>query len=387
MNGFNADTVVCIQYCIISVVCTFSLLYFIVVTNRSAEHSAELMFYKLAMGFSALCSFADILFALREFGMIPFGGAVNYFCEILYSLGSVGGAYCWFLYSEKKQRSRVSRSSRLAWLCAVPFIVMGLFTVTTPWHKLCFSLSDTQYVRGVLNVPFTVVCIAFIAYSGVCAFLKSFRKQFHTRAVFLRFLFLYSVLIAAAQFLQVRLGPILPFRSLSATVLFLFVTLRGMCETVTVDALTQINNRFSLDRALESKILSGEKFWLMMLDIDNFKRVNDTYGHIRGDEAIRYTAYAIVRAVPHNYFAARYGGDEFAVVAPVDGEAEILPLEEKIRGELKKIVRENNCPFEIDITAGCARRDESVNNIPDMVEAADKILYERKRSKKAREAA
>ena len=121
-----------------------------------------------------------------------------------------------------------------------------------------------------------------------------------------------------------------------------------------------------------------------MLDIDSFKHINDTFGHIQGDEAIRYTASAIVRAVPHNYFVARYGGDEFAVVAPLDNETVIELLEEKIRSELKKIVQENNCPFSIDITAGYAKRDENINNIPDMVEAADRMLYERKRIKKAR---
>lgn len=386
MIDLRPDEIFCLQYCVIAVICTLSLIYFIIVTNRSAEHSGELLFYKLTVGFAALCALTDVLFALREYCSVPFGDAVNYTSEILYSLGSICGAYCWFVYSEKKQRHLASSSSGICRLCAIPFAVMCLFTVTTPIHKLCFSLSGSQYVRGVLNIPFTVICTAFVVISGIGALINSFRKQHHSNRVLLRFLFLYSVLLAAAQALQILFGPILPFRSLSATVLFLFVTLRGMCETVTVDALTGINNRFSLNRALDSRILSGEKFWLLMLDIDDFKHINDTYGHINGDRAIALTASAIVRAVPRNCFAARYGGDEFAVITPSDDESVIAKQEENIRGELKKLLQENNCPYTVDITSGYALRSGSTDNIPDLIAAADRILYEKKRAKKSRAA-
>lgn len=382
MGGLSANAVICFQYVIVSIVCTVSLIYFIIVTNRSAEHSSELLFYKFSIGFAALCSFTDIMFALREFGAFPLRDSVNYLCEILYSLGSICGAYCWFIYSEKKRQSSLSSSSRLLRIFALPFGVMCLFTITTPLHKLCFSLSGSQYVRGVLNVPFTVICSAFILYSCLASGISSFQKKFHSKSVLLRLLFVYSFFLILAQLLQVSMGPVLPFRSLAATVIFMFITLRGMCETVTVDALSNINNRFSFDRFLDDKISGDDAFWLLMLDIDDFKRINDTYGHIYGDIAIRYTASAIVRAVPHNYFVARYGGDEFAVVAPSENEPTIESLEGKIRSELQQILSENNCPFLLDITAGYTKRKESINNIPDLVEAADRMLYEKKRSKK-----
>ena len=382
MSGLYNNDIICIQYSVISVVCTVSLIYFIIVTSRSAEHSSELRFYKLAIGFAALCSLTDVMFALREFGMLRFGDTLNYLSEILYSLGSICSAYCWFIYSEKKRQSRIASSDVLIRLFAVPFAVMCIFTITTPVHKLCFSLSDSQYIRGILNVPFTLVCSAFILYSGILSGISSFRKRYHSKTILLRLLALHSFLLIAAQLAQVYAGPILPFRSLAATVIFMFITLRGMCETVTVDALSGINNRFSLDHTLDSRLSGSESFWLLMLDIDDFKHINDTYGHVSGDAAIRYTASAIVRAVPRHYFVARYGGDEFAVVAPSESEAVIGGLEEKIRGELQKVLRENGSPFILDITAGYTERDESINNIPDMVEAADKMLYERKFAKK-----
>ena len=382
MNTIDTSIVICIQYCVVSIVCIFSLIYFIIVTNRSAEHSSELMFYKLAMALAALCAITDIMYALREFGAIQLGSFVNYTGEILYSLGSICGAYCWFIYSEKKHQSRMVSTRGLLYTLAVPFVIMCLFTITTPLHKLCFSISGTHYVRGILNVPFTVFCGAFIIYSGISALISSFSKINHSKTVLLRMLFVYAIFFILAQVLQVIVGPILPFRSLAATVIFMFITLRGMCETVTVDALSGINNRFSFNRYLDEKIAGNEEFWLMMIDIDDFKHINDTFGHAVGDDAIRYTATAIARSVPRNCFVARYGGDEFAVVAPPAEESEIMPLEENIRKELKSIIQQNNSPLNIDITAGYAQRNESICNAPDMIEAADSILYDRKRSKK-----
>lgn len=189
MIGYTANSVNCIQYSIISLICTISLIYFIIVTNRSAEHSSELLFYKFSIGFAALCSVTDVMFGLREFGAISLGTPVNYISEILYSLGSICGSYCWFIYSEKKRQSKIANSSGLIRLIAVPFIIMCLFTVTTPFHKLCFSISGSQYIRGVLNVPFTVIISAFVLYSGISSVVTSFYKKFHSKAVMLRLLF------------------------------------------------------------------------------------------------------------------------------------------------------------------------------------------------------
>lgn len=382
MPNLDPSMIVCVQYSAISLVCVFILIYCIIVTNRSAEHSSELLFYKLTMCAAALCAITDILYALREYGTLQLGAPIHYISEILYSLGSISGAFCWFIYSEKKQRSRIGQSNRLIKLCAVPFALMCLFTLTTPIHKLCFSFSGSQYIRGILNVPFTTVCIIFIVYSGITALIHSFRKEYHSRKTFLRYMFIYTLLLAGAQLLQISVGSIIPFRILFATVLFVFITLHGMCETVTIDAVSHINNRFSLNRVLEDRILSKAGFWLTMIDIDEFKQINDRYGHASGDAAIAYTASAITRAVPRHYFVARYGGDEFAVVAPFDEESRIRTLENDIRAELVKVTNENVCPFGIDITAGYAAWSEQINNIPDMIEAADRMLYEKKRAKK-----
>ncbi|MDX2457904.1 MAG: GGDEF domain-containing protein [Gammaproteobacteria bacterium] len=90
-------------------------------------------------------------------------------------------------------------------------------------------------------------------------------------------------------------------------------------EKVNLDALTRLHNRGALDEVLARQIdfsfLSGQSMALMMLDLDHFKQINDTYGHPAGDLVLQTVANAIVRVFPRRSdFIARYGGEEFAVI-------------------------------------------------------------------------
>ncbi len=83
------------------------------------------------------------------------------------------------------------------------------------------------------------------------------------------------------------------------------------------DRLTGVYNRRSLDEHLEAYIARGEAYHVLLIDIDDFKRVNDTYGHIRGDECLALVAELLVGQFSDGVY--RFGGDEFAVITPTDG--------------------------------------------------------------------
>lgn len=99
--------------------------------------------------------------------------------------------------------------------------------------------------------------------------------------------------------------------------------LRGLAST---DALTEIGNRRLLDERLDYEVRrhrrTGRHLGLFIVDLDEFKEINDRVGHVAGDELLRDVAVALVRAVRASDTVTRYGGDEFAVVAPeLDGGA------------------------------------------------------------------
>lgn len=154
---------------------------------------------------------------------------------------------------------------------------------------------------------------------------------------------------------------------------------------VSVDHLTKLYNRKWLDQVLietmdEAKT-SQQPLALLMLDIDYFKKFNDTHGHLLGDQVLKLVAQAITECVEPFDTAARYGGEEFAVILPNTKISQALRRAEAIRRKLaaRKVTNRNTGEIlgQITLSAGLAayRLGESMT---DLIGRADKALYSAK---------
>jgi diguanylate cyclase len=111
-----------------------------------------------------------------------------------------------------------------------------------------------------------------------------------------------------------------PARDQMPTGAYVQSVLDALCQLSSHDVLTALPNRRSfaqaMDRELDRVARSGDVALLLMVDIDHFKLVNDTYGHLAGDEVLRQVALRLLDCVRPMDTVARYGGEEFAVVLP-----------------------------------------------------------------------
>jgi diguanylate cyclase (GGDEF)-like protein len=128
----------------------------------------------------------------------------------------------------------------------------------------------------------------------------------------------------------------------------------------TTDALTGINNRRNFDKELSLEIRRSNRYKsplsLIMLDIDLFKVVNDTHGHLFGDEVLKAIGQILKQSLRSNDICARYGGEEFVVLLPETTVEEALIVAEKIR----RLVANKTVTFEmiscqVTISAGLAQ--------------------------------
>jgi len=152
------------------------------------------------------------------------------------------------------------------------------------------------------------------------------------------------------------------------------------------DGLTGLyNHRFIFER-LEEEIAKvsryGRPLSVIMLDIDNFKRVNDTFGHRVGDEVIQSVAHAIIANTRKSDVVGRYGGEEFLILLPETDLSAAKVVAEKIRSTVAQLRFETK-ELAITISAGVAQaqKDESYEAL---VNKADTNLYQAKRSGKNR---
>jgi diguanylate cyclase (GGDEF)-like protein len=119
-----------------------------------------------------------------------------------------------------------------------------------------------------------------------------------------------------------------------------------------------------------------------MIDVDNFKRVNDTFGHPVGDDVLRSIADVLRSNLRQTDVAARYGGEEFAIVLPGLGARGVQAVGEKLRRavrSLQPLVAEGSAPFQISISVGGVSASHPDLNAVDLIRVADSALYAAKR--------
>ncbi len=151
-----------------------------------------------------------------------------------------------------------------------------------------------------------------------------------------------------------------------------------------LDALTSLRNHGTFQRDLAAMIEAGQDFSLLMMDLDSFKRFNDTYGHPAGDTLLKAVAKAIVSATRQNDRAYRYGGDEFALLLFGAGRAQA----EEVAGRVRLAVREGvlhslvgGLGVQVSASVGAAHWPADGRTQAALVEAADAALYRAKRQR------
>ena len=154
----------------------------------------------------------------------------------------------------------------------------------------------------------------------------------------------------------------------------------------TTDPLTGISNRRSFDSQLKSETDRSKRYKTplscIMFDIDFFKKVNDTYGHTYGDEVLREIGKILRTSLRKHDIFARYGGEEFVILLPGTKKRDSYKAAEKLRELIsKRAVTRDKISTKVTVSLGVAEYDPSVMiHENQLVDAADKALYEAKRS-------
>jgi diguanylate cyclase (GGDEF)-like protein len=135
--------------------------------------------------------------------------------------------------------------------------------------------------------------------------------------------------------------------------------------------------RRELERAVRSQSATG----VLMLDLDHFKQVNDTYGHLTGDVVLKEVAQRISQAVRSYDLVARYGGEEFLIVLPGCDKDYIQECAERVRSAIASApVIDSSSEIPVTVSIGAAVVTCSATTQKDVLTAADVALYQAKNS-------
>lgn len=153
-----------------------------------------------------------------------------------------------------------------------------------------------------------------------------------------------------------------------------------------VDELTGLYNRRYFNDAISREVERfkrfGQRFSLIMLDVDHFKNFNDSYGHLAGDDALKAVGTVLRETARTFDHVVRYGGEEFALILPHTDNAQAMAAAERMRCAIHgNVIRVNGQDLRVSVSLGAATFPEDAINARELVNRADEALYEAKRTR------
>ena len=291
--------------------------------------------------------------------------------------------YFWYRFMDTQVTPRealIRRPKVVNQLWALPIGVMTVLDGTSPFTGLTFTLTKAGvYYRGPLFAVHALCCF-FYAVPVVYLIAQSWKQQHIDRQDFTLYLF-FPTIIVVGGILQIAYSQV-AFSTVAFTfgMFILFNSLQR--RQINTDALTRLNNRASAMAYLKGRIerAEGEPFYLFMADVDQFKGINDHYGHIMCDEALVLVADTL-RDLAKDYrtlFISRYGGDEFLFTIS-ENEVDPQQLIQHYGAALKTALDASGYPFRFTMSIGYALADTDGLSQSTLINQADQGMYGRKK--------
>ena len=297
-------------------------------------------------------------------------------------------AYFWLQFMELQIGSELSRSKKLRVLFLIPLILLLVLTATSPATGWLFRINEQGvFERGPFFALQMFISYFYFATASVHAMITASRTNSLTKKRQLHRVASYIIIPSIGGILQIVFSNGVPVVAPSIAVCIFFIFVNIQRRQIHHDALTELDNRKSLDDHLEemvSEVTERKPFYLFMLDIDGFKGINDQYGHLAGDRALKVVADTLrCSEIKGNRFVARYGGDEFVILTSdlesFGDDPDALPS--RINEVLREKCAEADLGFELSISAGYSKCTSKLTNVTLLLNEADSRLYENKRHK------
>ena len=296
-------------------------------------------------------------------------------------------SYEWAKFAAVSERMTFLSTKRGRMLFRLPFLVMclamlGAYLIAPRYWVNEAGELNTLYYPLMLTAP--LIYIFFSCAQSLRAAKKTAdlaeRKQFRTIGLYPLEVVFFGVIQLA--FIN---APLFCF---GCTVMMLFFYIRAMNDQISLDPLTKVNNRSQLLRyAAQENTRHREnlKAFVIMVDANDFKSINDNHGHAEGDRALVLIAEALkvcTKAMGNSHCLSRFGGDEFAIIVHANSSAEVDRLIESIHETLADISATERLPYSLSVSIGYDEWNFLEELFHDSLQQADAKLYEEKRVRK-----
>lgn len=368
-------------YIEINIFCVVIVTMICIWSSRSIEASSQMSFnYSLF----AIIAFilTDMAWHLMKWDYIPQIVPLALILKSIYFLSTTEMCYFWFNYYERvKESLLIVRHPQ--WLRNLTIItVQVIMTIFNFPFGFFFYYSDGFiYNRGPLFMLQYLFAYSYIIISLVSTAYDLFHHKKSVNKKRDSGFFILIVMAAISGFVQLfnQDFPI-ACACIAAAVLYTYKNI--LDDAISIDSLTRLNNRRSIMNVLNDKWENRKarsKIYVFMIDVDFFKKINDNYGHVEGDHALKTVADALREAAgqsPLHPAVGRYGGDEFIAVLESSKREYVDEFANQIRERIDIKNQSNDKGYKLGLSIGIACEDNQDTDVKDLISKADSNLYE-----------
>lgn len=297
--------------------------------------------------------------------------------------------FFWFVYVEFTLKKPAVTTYKGRFRVALPMLEVTFifFIMFLLGNGYSIGANDTTY-HSALYYSTLIVPSLYVSYATIQCVKAAFQKDNYSDRFNLIALTLYPIVIGGFGILQIFFQRI-PFFCFGACIVAVCVYILSLNSRVSTDPLTKLNNRSQLLRFVHQwehgQHFSEDTLYILIIDADRFKSINDTYGHMEGDHALILISQALQKVcgsyTKNRCFLARYGGDEFIIITCADSENELREMSASIRTSLSELCVQSHIPYLLEVSIGWApylRND----TFPSSILRADKAMYLDKQRRK-----
>ncbi|MFT4144148.1 MAG: diguanylate cyclase [Mobilitalea sp.] len=301
----------------------------------------------------------------------------KFFNLMLFVIEPVAGTL-WVLYVSYQIKQNERQLRLFKYMLPILFAFNGVISLAS-LHTGWFFYVDSNniYSRGNLYLIHILYCYILLIYSMYYVFKN--RKRIEKRYYLSMLVFILPITVGAT--LQILFyGWALAWSGMMVSLLIIYFNIQD--SSLNTDYLTGVYNRRQLDKYLEVKIKNSTEystFSAMLIDLDGFKKINDTFGHNIGDEAIKDAAYIIKKSLKRDDFVARYGGDEFFAILDSSDKTVLEIAVERMKRNVDRFNEESQKEYKLSFTIGYAVYDYKVRmKADDFSKYIDSLMYSNK---------
>ncbi len=363
------------------------LIGLLLIKSREFRQSRTYKDFIYSVIFMILFISTDAISTLMIEGYLPANKGWILFIKSIYFSSATLMSYFWLLYFEKKTNTPLHQAKKIQRILQVIVIFEIITIIANLRHGFFFYISaDGVYHRGVDFISLYFLCYLFIGVAIIRSlYIAIFQTNYLDKSYVIT-LVLFPVMPAIAGIIQ-YFYPQLPIACICITISTYLIYFNSVDELIFIDPLTGLNNRRNFMRIISHKMKStdsDEALYLLMMDVDYFKQINDTYGHIEGDRALSRVSYVlstVTTPLRKRPMLGRFGGDEFIALLEFQNEQQVKSYINTVQDLLKEENIQANAKYKLTLSIGYAPYVPEYHRVLDFINAADEHLYQVKKNR------